>query len=349
MACSKIVGFPVAPERPSSSISCAKRPERNCPRSMSSSQTLCPSASSSRNGLVIVLSPLLGVHYADERTRITLLHRYWSGSLQQARYSPTVPLLGNGAGSDCILVVVPRLVAMIFLLLCHWEIWFINGSALLSRFECIAQKQVAPAAFDADKRAPERIPWCKEVSLDQPGPLGGGIATGKLWGQRQEQFIQHLLGEEVPQQAGPTFDQDNPARVHSTDGLDNRLCRKDTGVLNGCNLHRWGDALCTNTLFTLPRRDDEHGHLPGLKDGQIQADRAASSHDDIQRRLRFPQVRPQLLVRLGIRRCDVGGRPAVLGNGSQGSGTNDHRIGHGAEQPHHQAVVRAAPADRPAT
>src|SRR6266699_7293787 len=60
-----MVGLPVAPERPSSSIRRPNRPERSCSRSMSSSQTLCPSAFSSSNGLVIVLPPSFRMHSAE--------------------------------------------------------------------------------------------------------------------------------------------------------------------------------------------------------------------------------------------------------------------------------------------
>src|SRR5712692_6255121 len=52
-----MVGLPVAPASPSSSIRRLNRPESRSPRSMSSSQMLCPSASSSRNGLVISIPP----------------------------------------------------------------------------------------------------------------------------------------------------------------------------------------------------------------------------------------------------------------------------------------------------
>src|SRR5436305_675036 len=60
-----MVGLPVAPERPSSSIRLPNKPERSCPRSMSSSQTLCPSAFSSSDGLVMVLSPSFRMHNAE--------------------------------------------------------------------------------------------------------------------------------------------------------------------------------------------------------------------------------------------------------------------------------------------
>ncbi len=86
---------------------------------------------------------------------------------------------------------------------------------------------MAPAASDAHERAPERVLRCKPLTRDQPWPLRRGIATGNLWGKRQEQFIQELLGKEVPWQLWPTLDQDDLARAHSAHsrkGIHELLC-----------------------------------------------------------------------------------------------------------------------------
>src|SRR5947209_19903879 len=74
-----MVGLPVAPERPSSSIRRPNRPESRAPRSMSSSQILCPTALSSSNGLVMLIPPLGLSHKSSSSKgrylRIVYLHR----------------------------------------------------------------------------------------------------------------------------------------------------------------------------------------------------------------------------------------------------------------------------------
>jgi hypothetical protein len=88
--------------------------------------------------------------------------------------------------------------------------------------------------------------------------------------------------------------------------------------------------LCADALFALRGRHEQHGNLTGLKDRQVEAERTASGHDDIERRLRLPQARPQFLVHGGLRGRNVGSRPAVLLDGPQGPGSHDHGVGHGA-------------------
>src|SRR5438876_91164 len=74
----------------------------------------------------------------------------------------------------------------------------------LLRFECIAQKQMAPCAFDAHKGSPEGVLRCETLTSDEPWPLSGGVSTGDLWGKCQEQFIQQTLCKKVPQQLWAT-------------------------------------------------------------------------------------------------------------------------------------------------
>src|SRR6266566_6570067 len=103
-------GLPVAPEMPSASIRRSNKPERSCPRSISSSQTLCPCALSSSNGLVMVLSPFLIFLCQDGTARWTSCHESQVArspgsytSWQTADTVEGVPYTTRNQGNDSML------------------------------------------------------------------------------------------------------------------------------------------------------------------------------------------------------------------------------------------------------
>src|SRR5947209_13690692 len=127
----------------------------------------------------------------------------------------------------------------------------------LLRCECIAQKQMAPGAFDAHESSPERVLRRETLTSDESWSLRGGVATGDLRSERQEQFIQELPGKEVPEQLWPTLDQDDLARAHFTHRLDNCLGTERASTLHACDLHRCWDMLCADALFALRGRHEQ--------------------------------------------------------------------------------------------
>src|SRR5712692_6602285 len=85
------------------------------------------------------------------------------------------------------------------------------------RFEGLAQKQMAPCAFDTFECSPEGMLWRKPLALHESGSLDFPVSASNLRSKRQEQFIQQSLGKKVAHQLRPALDQDHltlPDTVH---------------------------------------------------------------------------------------------------------------------------------------
>src|SRR5574341_1460939 len=94
------------------------------------------------------------------------------------------------------------------------------GSVSLSKR--IAQKQMAPTAFNPDECAPSWLLWRKNLPRDKSRSLRRIVAAGNLGSERQEQFIQTLFGEEVSHQLWPTLDQNDVTLTSTANCIQDR-------------------------------------------------------------------------------------------------------------------------------
>src|SRR5579884_1676792 len=188
---------------------------------------------------------------------------------------------------------------------------------------------MTPPAFHTDKRAPEGMLGRKQLPADQSGAPGRLVSPRNLRCQRQEQFIQELLDQEVPQHLWPAFNENDLAWAHLAYRLDNCPGMKGTSLLHGCDLHGWGNAVLMETSLPLESGHDQHRHLPGLKERQVKVEFAVCGHDDVERRPRLAQIYPKMLVDIAESRIDIARCPTVMGgDGPQGAGPDDHCISH---------------------
>ena len=75
---------------------------------------------------------------------------------------------------------------------------------------------------------------------------------------------------------------------------------------------------------------------------------AACGHDERHRVRREAESLPQLAIGLGSLRVHPRWRPARAGRRSERPGTDQHDVGHGPQEAHHEAVGRAVAAHRAA-
>src|SRR4030066_1757635 len=81
----------------------------------------------------------------------------------------------------------------------------------------IPQKKVAAGTFHPCKRSPEGTLRAKTLSRNESGTLDGPIPPGNLRSERQKKLIQAFLGEEIPHQPRPAFDQEDFSRACAAD------------------------------------------------------------------------------------------------------------------------------------